>query len=56
MKDKFIIIDIRKMDYMKDNDGNPVVYNSIQEAGEVCGMYEFPDAWVCQLVFNHIEK
>ena len=56
MKDKYVIIDFRTMDYMKDKEGVINYYDTIEEAGEVCGMYEFENAWVCKLVFNHIEK
>lgn len=56
MKDKYVIIDLRTMDYMKDKEGVINYYDTIEEAGEVCGMYEFENAWVCKLVFNHIEK
>jgi hypothetical protein len=53
---KFVIIDLRDMDFMKDEDGNINYYDTVEEAGEVCGMYEFENAWVCELMYNHIEK
>jgi hypothetical protein len=56
MENKYIIIDLRNMDYMKDEEGKICVYDNIEEAGNVCGMYEFEDAWVCQLIYNHKEK
>lgn len=55
MKEKYVIIDLRNMDYMKDRDGNIKHYDTEQEAKVICGMYEFENVWVCKLVFNHIE-
>ena len=55
MKDKYVIIDFRNMDYMKDEFGKIKYYDTEDEACEVCGMYEFENAWVCKLIFNHIE-
>jgi len=55
MKDKYVIIDLRNMDYMKNEDGKINYYDTEQEAVLVCGMYEFEDAWICKLIFNHIE-
>jgi hypothetical protein len=43
------------MEAMKDKDGNIKLYDTETEACEVCGIYEFENAWVMQLVFNHIE-
>ena len=56
MKDKYIIINLKTMDYMKDKDGNINFYNTEGEACQVCGMYEFENVWVCKLVYNHIEE
>lgn len=55
MKDKYVIIDLRDMDYMKDKDGNISFYDTEEEACLVCGMYELENSWVCKLIFNHIE-
>ena len=55
MENKYVIIDLRNMDYMKDEEGKICVYDTLDEAGNVCGMYEFEDAWVCQLIYNHKE-
>ena len=55
MKDKYVIIDLRNMDYMKDEKGKINYYDSEEEAGEVCGMYEFENVWICKLIFNHQE-
>ena len=44
------------MDYMKDEEGNIRYYDSAGEAAAICGMYEFEDAWICKLIYNHKEK
>jgi len=56
MKDQFIIVNLHDMDYMKDKEGKIMFFDTLNEACEVCGMYEFSDAWVMQLMYNHIEK
>jgi hypothetical protein len=55
MNGKYVIIDLRTMDYMKHMNGKIICFNTEKEACEVCGMYEFENAWVMKLVFNHIE-
>lgn len=55
MKDKYVIIDLRSMDYMKNREGMINYYDTLEEACNVCGMYEFANAWVCKLMYNHIE-
>ncbi len=55
MKDKYVIIDLRNMDYMKDKEGKMVYFDTREEASLTCGMYEFENAWVCQLLYNHQE-
>ncbi len=56
MKDQYVIIDLRDMDFMKDKDGKINYYNTEEEAREVCGMYEFKNVWVMKLIYNHIES
>jgi len=56
MEGQYVIIDLINMDFMKNQEGNINYYNTEEEACETCGMYEFENAWVCKLVFNHIEK
>jgi hypothetical protein len=56
MKGQYVIIDLRNMEVMKDYWGNPIYYTTEEEACETCGMYEFENAWVMQLIYNHIEK
>ena len=55
MENKYVIIDLRNMDYMKDENGKINYYETEKEACLVCGMYEFENAWVMKLIFNHIE-
>lgn len=56
MEDKYVIINIRNMDFMKDDEGKIIFYDTEEEACSTCGIYEFENAWVCKLVYNHIEK
>jgi hypothetical protein len=56
MKGQYVIIDLRNMDFMKDKEGKIKYYATEEEARETCGMYEFENAWVMQLIYNHIEK
>lgn len=55
MEGKYVIIDLRCMDYMKNAQGGIKFYDTEEEARIECGMYEFSDVWVCKLVFNHLE-
>ena len=54
MKGQYVIIDLRTMDFMK-NEGKILYYDAEDEACNTCGMYEFEDAWVMQLIYNHRE-
>jgi hypothetical protein len=57
MIDKHIIIkDLNFSDFMKDKDGKIILYDTLEEAADVCGIYEFPNALVCKIEYNHIEK
>jgi hypothetical protein len=56
MKDQFVIIDLRNMDFMKNEKGEIKYYNTEEEACNVCGIYEFQNVWVMKLVYNHVEK
>jgi hypothetical protein len=55
-KGKFVIIDLRNMDFMKDENGMICVYDTEEFASDVCGMYEFENTWVLELKYNHIEN
>lgn len=54
-KSKFVIIDLRNMDFMKDEEGVIKYYDTREEASDTCGICEFENAWVMELVYNHIE-
>jgi hypothetical protein len=56
MKGQYVIIDLINMEVMKDYWGHIIHYATEEEARETCGMYEFENAWVMQLIYNHIEK
>jgi hypothetical protein len=56
MKGQYVIIDLRTMDFMKGGDGIIKYYDTEEEAGVVCGIYELENAWVMKLIYNHIEK
>lgn len=52
---KYVIIDLRNMDFMKNEKNEINYYDTREEAAIVCGMYEFENVWVCKLIYNHIE-
>ena len=56
MEGKYVIIDLRTMDFMKNEYGTIKYYDTEEDAGLICGIQEFENAWVMQLVYNHIEK
>jgi hypothetical protein len=53
--DKYVIIDFKTMDYMKNEKDEINLYVTEDEAASICGMYEFENVWVCKLIYNHIE-
>lgn len=55
MKDKYVIIDLRNMDYMKDGNDKISLYDTEEEASNMCGIHELEDSWVCKLMYNHKE-
>ena len=52
---QYVIIDLRTMDFMKDEAGEMNFYDTYEEADSICGMYEFENVWICKLVSNFIE-
>ena len=52
----FIIKDLKFSDFMKDKDGNINLYDTEVEAGEVCGIYEFPEAIICKIEYAYKEE
>ena len=55
MKNKYAIIDIITMDFMKDKKGVMMLFNTAEHAASVCGIYEFEDVWVVKFEYNHKE-
>jgi hypothetical protein len=55
MKEQYVIIDLRNMDFMKNEEGKIKYYDTEEDACLTCGMYEFENAWVMKLIYNHIE-
>lgn len=55
MKGQYVIIDLRNMDFMKNEEGKITYYDTEEDACLTCGMYEFENAWVMKLIYNHIE-
>lgn len=54
---KYIIVqDIELNDYMKDEEGKIKTFNSYQQALETCGIYEFENALILRVIYNHIEN
>lgn len=56
LEGKYVIIDLRNMDFMKDEKSSIIYYDTEEEALIVCGFYEFENAWVMKLIYNHIEE
>jgi len=51
----FIIKDIKFSDFMKNDKGELCLYDTAQQAADVCGIYEFNDAIVCEIKYIHKE-
>jgi uncharacterized protein YqkB len=56
MKDQYVIIDLRNMDFFKDKDNKIVYYDTEDDACCTAGIYEVENAWVMKLIYNHIES
>lgn len=56
MNDKYAIIDMKTMDFMKNEEGFIKLYDTAEEASTVCEMYEFDDVWVVKFIYNHRER
>ena len=52
---QYIIVDIISKEFFKDADGNVKIFEDYDNALLTCGIYEFENAWVCELKHNHIE-
>ncbi len=56
LQGKYLIIDIDKNDYMKDDDGKICVYDDCDHACSVCGIHEFDGAMVVKVEYHHFER
>lgn len=53
---KYVILnDISCQDFMKDENGKMIVFDTLEDACTTCGMYEFEDAIVVKIEYNHVE-
>lgn len=56
MMEKYIIVDIESKEFFTNSENGTVdIINTIEEAKEICGIYEFPNAWICKLEYNYVE-
>jgi hypothetical protein len=54
---KYVIVkDLNFSDYMTDSNNEICKYDTIEEALDVCGIYEFENVLILKVVFNHIEN
>ena len=56
MEGKYVIIDLRNMEFFKDLEGKIKYFDTEENACDYCGIYEFENAWVMKLIYNHIEE
>ena len=56
MKGQYVIINLKTMDFMKDENNKMCYYDTEEEASDVCGIFEFKDVWIMQLIFNYKEN
>jgi hypothetical protein len=53
---KYVIVENLKFsDYMKDEQGNIKIYDTLEEASCVCGIYEFENVLILKVEYNHVE-
>jgi tRNA (Thr-GGU) A37 N-methylase len=52
---QYIIVDITSKEFFKDVNGKVKIFDDYDDALLHCGIYEFENAWVCELKHNHIE-
>jgi len=55
MEGRYVIIDLRNMDFMKDKEGNINYYHTENDARLTCAMYELKNVWIMKLIYNYIE-
>lgn len=54
-KEKYIIVDFSAREFFKDKNGQVKCYDTLEEACEVCDMYELDNVWVVKTIYNHLE-
>ena len=53
---KYIIIkDLNFNNYMKDEYGKIRIYDTLEDASNICGIYEFDDVLIVKIEYNHID-
>lgn len=52
---QYIIVDIISKEFFKNVDSDVKIFDDYDDALLHCGIYEFENAWVCELIHNHIE-
>jgi len=61
MVGKYVIIDLRSIDhvkdqmvYMTDQNGKIILCNTEIDAAITCEMLGFKNVWICKLIFNYV--
>lgn len=49
----FIILDLKFSDFMKDEKGNIILFDTYDEANSTCFIYEFPKFLICRIEENY---
>lgn len=52
---QYIIVDIFKKLFVNDVNGNTKIFETFDDAQLYCGIYEFENAWICELIYNYKE-
>lgn len=50
-----IVKDLAFTDFLKDDHNEIVLFDSYEDAGDACGIYEFKDALILKVVHNYID-
>jgi hypothetical protein len=56
MRKQYIIVSLITKNIFLDIDGNVKIFETYEDAELTCNIYELPNAWICELTYNHIEK
>ena len=52
----FIIKNLKFQDFMKDENGEILLYDTFEDAMITCGMYEFENILVCKVKYNYKDE